>query len=423
MATSAQMTNRPQWGQNAEHKYSHYFSQQGAESPVDVTVSTNITRHSGTHPAGCATNTITLFNPAELCAVLNNNVRLDKAFVESTLHTYRPILRPRDVGDWTFDESPSSVPQVANIETEFYAWYLWLVASPVAHAVCYALNLRGANIDIRGVMRADEVRRTIGGGATDIVQHWFEWRDGVAWTKTCILHEFKRDNVLRVDDQCTLAHLIIDEMIQAENGHLVVTTQTQYVLVRLRPSLQLEISEVYSIRNSPTQLEDIAILVLFCTLATAGQGTSYPQQTEVWRVHIPQFPTWVLQPYQGVFWDGARKQQTKFCKPRNSFLLPLSWLGLEGEVQLAANDVSITHGQLLLFFLAAHVVAKIAHGVAAAQRLDREFLAYSALRTWQGVAIPRIFGLYMSTDQTTKVLLMSDAGKALRDFSDLDDKP
>jgi hypothetical protein len=182
-------------------------------------------------------------------------------------------------------------------------------------------------------------------------------------------------------------------MIQNENGHLVVTTQTQYVLVRL-PSLQLEISKIYSIHNSPTQLEDTVILVLFCTLAAAEQMTTYPQATEAWRVHITQFPTWMLQPYQGVFWDGAWQQQTEFCKPRKSFLLsPLSWLGLEGEVQSAANDVSIAHGQLLLFFLAARVVAKSAHGVAAVRRLDREFLAYSALRTWQGVSIPRIFGL------------------------------
>jgi hypothetical protein len=172
-ATSAQMTSRPQCGQNAEHKYSHYFSQQRAEPPVDVTVSTSITRHSDTRPAGCATKIITLFNPGELYAVLGNNVRLDKAFVENILNTYGPILRPRDVGDWSFYESPSSVPPVANTETECYAWYLWLVASHVAHAsnaVCYVLNLRGANIDIHGVMRADEVRRTIGGGATDIVQ-------------------------------------------------------------------------------------------------------------------------------------------------------------------------------------------------------------------------------------------------------------
>jgi hypothetical protein len=66
--------------------------------------------------AGCATETITPLNPAELCAALGNNVRLDKAFAESTLNT---IFRPRDVGDWSFYESPSSVPPIANIETEF----------------------------------------------------------------------------------------------------------------------------------------------------------------------------------------------------------------------------------------------------------------------------------------------------------------
>jgi hypothetical protein len=153
-----------------------------------------------------------LFNPAELYAILgSDNVRLDKDFVQNTLDTYGPIFRSRDIGDWSFDEHPTYVPPVASIETEFYGWYLWLVASPVAHAsnaVCDALNLRGANIDIYSVMRADEVRKTMGGGATDIVQRWFQWRNDVPWTKTCILHEFKRDNVLRVDDQCTLGHLV-----------------------------------------------------------------------------------------------------------------------------------------------------------------------------------------------------------------------
>ncbi|KAJ6493273.1 hypothetical protein C8R45DRAFT_1095777 [Mycena sanguinolenta] len=388
------MTHQPKWGQDVEHKYSHYFNQARAAPPIDLTVSTSLTRHIDTRPAGRATNIITLFNPAELCAVLDNNVRLDKAFVKETLNTYGPILRTRDVGDWSFDESPTSVP-LATTEFHFYGWYLWLVASPIAHAsdvVCGVLNLRGANIGISGVMRADEVSNTRG-GASDILQYWFEWRNDKTLTKTCILREFKPDNVLLVDDEHMLAHLIIDQMIQANNGHLVVATQTQYV--------RLEISKVYSIRNSPTQLEDTAILILFCTLAAANQVTIYPQ------------------PYQGVFRDGARQQQIEFCKPRKSFLLsPLCWLCLEGEVQSAANDVSIAFGQLRLFFLAARVVAKIAHGVAATQRLDREFVAYSALRTWQGVAIPRVFGLYMGTNQMTKVLLMSDAGKALRDFSD-----
>lgn len=210
-------------------------------------------------------------------------------------------------------------------------------------------------------------------------------------------------------------------MIQAKTGHLVIATQTHYVLVRLTALQQLEISKVYSICDSPTQLDDTVILVLFSTLAAVGKVETYPTQTVgVWRVNIPQFPTWVFQPYQAVFRDGARQQQTELCKSRKSFFLPLRWLGLEGEVQSDDNDVTVAYGQLLLFFFAARVFVKAAHSASAAQRLDREFLVYSALRAWQGVAIPSIFGMYTGTDQTTKMLLMSDAGKALRDFNDLE---
>lgn len=207
-------------------------------------------------------------------------------------------------------------------------------------------------------------------------------------------------------------------MVAAHTGHVVISTQTEYVLVRLTGSLQLEMSKVYQIHNSPTQLDDAVMLVLFSTLAAVNKMTIYPSATAVRRVIIPQFPTWLFQPYQGVFNHGARRHQTNFCKPRKSFL-PLCWLGLEGEVQSADNDVTVAYGQLLLFFFAASVVVKTAHSTAAAQRLDREFLAYSVLRAWQGVAIPRVFGMYTGTDQT-KVLLMSDAGQTLREFSDLE---
>jgi hypothetical protein len=210
-------------------------------------------------------------------------------------------------------------------------------------------------------------------------------------------------------------------MIVAKTGHLVIATQTNYMLVRLTALHQLEISKVYSICNSPTQLDDTTILILFSTLAAVGKVETYSTPTiSVWRVNIPEFPTWVFQPYQGIFRDGARQQQTEFCKSPKSFFLPLRWLGLEGEVQSDDNEVTIAFGQLLLFFFAARVVIKAAHSAAAAQRLDREFLAYSTLHAWQGVAILRVFGLYTGTDQTTKVLLMSDAGKALWDFSDLE---
>ncbi|KAJ7217643.1 hypothetical protein B0H12DRAFT_1153433 [Mycena haematopus] len=441
------MANQPQWNQDVEHKYSNYFNEPRAAPPVDGIVGTSLTTHPGTRNPGLSTKTITLFNPAELYAVLGNNVRLDKAFVEDTLNTYGPIVDPRDLGDWSFNENPSRISSFTTFEPNFYAWYRWLVAYPVAHAsnaVCHVLNSMAptsTSTALRGPMKSatpPQMVESFNAGSSGAMV-------APGGKPACCMNS---NATTSVDGQHTLARLvelanrkdgyqfrahssregklfdfichIIDEMIQAKTGHLVVATQTQYILVRLIPSLQLEISKVYSIRDSPTQLEDMAILVLFCTLAVAERVGTYPQETKPWRVYIPQFPTWMLQPHQGVFYDGAQQQQIEFRNPRKSFLLPLSWLALEGEVHSAANDVSVAFGQLRLFFIAARIVAKIAHGVAATQRLDREFLAYSALRDWQGVAIPRIFGMYISTDQTTKVLLMSDAGKALQDFKNLE---
>ncbi|KAJ7190524.1 hypothetical protein GGX14DRAFT_382088 [Mycena pura] len=73
-----------------------------------------------------------------------------------------------------------------------------------------------------------------------------------------------------------------------------------------------------------------------------------------------------------------------------------------------------------MFFLAARVVAKTAHGPSATQRLDREFHAYAAMRALQGVAIPKVIGLYMSADYESTVLILSYAGKSLQAFSELE---
>ncbi|KAJ6454723.1 hypothetical protein C8R47DRAFT_221872 [Mycena vitilis] len=92
------------------------------------------------------------------------------------------------------------------------------------------------------------------------------------------------------------------------------------------------------------------------------------------------------------------------------------------EVIMRPADILASWGQLaaLAGLVPALPAQKHFPDVAASRRLDQEFLAYSALRTWKGVAIPRIFGMYTSTDEMTKVLLMSDAGKTLRDFGDLE---
>ncbi|KAJ7021143.1 hypothetical protein C8F04DRAFT_873057, partial [Mycena alexandri] len=66
------------------------------------------------------------------------------------------------------------------------------------------------------------------------------------------------------------------------------------------------------------------------------------------------------------------------------------------------------------------LVAKTAHGPSATQRLGCEYNAYAAMRTFQGVAIPKVIGMFTTTDGKNTVLMMSYAGKALNAFSELE---
>ncbi|KAJ7090924.1 hypothetical protein B0H15DRAFT_948674 [Mycena belliarum] len=370
----------PRWGQfpgEPERSYSSYFREQRAGPPIDETPSTRITQHAFTRHAGERTKTVSIFDPAQLTATFKTNVALDWHLVRLTLDTYGPILDQADTSDWSFGRNPNLLSPSVDSEPGFYPWFLRLIAAPVAHAcnaVCTVLEDKGAGIHIPGFIRADIVIKTSSGGAADLIQRRYQPATKAYLRTPCSLYEFKCDNVLRVADTSTLARLVelahtttgydfrADKSAQysthegklynmicqaSHTGHVVVATQTKYVLIRLSDTLHLETSEIFDVRGSPTQLDDMVTLVLFCTLAALGQ-----------------FPAWVFRPYQGVFWDGAQQEQTEFCKPRKSSLLPLSWLRLEGEVVSSANNVSVARGRLLLFFLAACVVAKIAHGSA-----------------------------------------------------------
>ncbi|KAF8147352.1 hypothetical protein K438DRAFT_486132 [Mycena galopus ATCC 62051] len=206
-------TPRPQWNPQAdpEHTYSYYFGQSRVRPPPDKTKSRNITKHSGTRIEGDTTTTIRRFEPAELSAVFGTpEIKLDREFVRNILDTYGPICRPEDFGDWSFATAPSWKPRFVDAESGFYPWHRWLVAAPTAHAsnaVCAALNLRGANITTHGFMTADIVQNTAGGGAADILQQWVDMVEDVPTTRVCVPHEFKRDDVLRVEDKSTLASL------------------------------------------------------------------------------------------------------------------------------------------------------------------------------------------------------------------------
>jgi hypothetical protein len=203
-------------------------------------------------------------------------------------------------------------------------------------------------------------------------------------------------------------------------------------MIRLTEGFQLQISRVYQTRNSTTQARDMAELVLFHTHSALGLGTKYPQGPGLatglnlltsLRVTIPVFPTALFQPYEGVFRKSGLNHRTKLValtKSRGSFF-PLSWGRFDGDIQshIGGDDVTISYGRLVLFFLATRVVAKTAYGLSAAQRLDREFHAYAAMRSLQGIVIPRVVGLYTSKDENSMVLIMSYVGKPLETFDEL----
>ncbi|KAJ7437503.1 hypothetical protein FB451DRAFT_1378575 [Mycena latifolia] len=201
-------------------------------------------------------------------------------------------------------------------------------------------------------------------------------------------------------------------MYSTDTGHAIICTQTQYAMLRLTPEFQLEISPVYKVRGSATQVTDTSTLVLFYTHAALRAGATYPRASSAsiaMRVTLPAFPTSVSQPYEALR-----------SKSRGSFLR-LPWVRFDGDVQSSSNDVTIAYGRLILFFVASRrLVAKTAYAPAATQRLVCEYDAYIAMRTLQGVAIPKVIGIFTTKDGKHTVLMMSYAGEALTAFSELE---
>ncbi|KAJ7215254.1 hypothetical protein C8J57DRAFT_1538243 [Mycena rebaudengoi] len=354
----------------------------------------------------------------------------------------------------------------AKHEAEYYNWLDWMVCHPAASAVNAVRDklyqLANTTVPEDGYSRTDIVHDTTGGGAADIIHSWSKGPN-------CTPHELKRAKVLRVDGESVLdyffeqtgaesgyrfrstevttlkgkgknilsqaGHLfrlqpasnspfqIINEMIAADTGHGIICAQEQYVMVRLTDTLQLEISPVYSIRESTAQVRDAEILVLFYTHAALGVGKRYSVSRAsgitAMRITLPAFPTSLFQSSEGIFRGGIIGRTKLISKSRASFS-PLPWVRFDGDVQSTSNGVTIAYGRLIFLFVASRsLVTKSAHGPSATQRLVREYDAYAAMRTLQGAAIPKVIGMFTSKDGRNTVLMMSYAGKALRAFSEL----
>ncbi|KAJ7852929.1 hypothetical protein B0H14DRAFT_2759224 [Mycena olivaceomarginata] len=432
------MTSSNVWNVGVK-AYATYFDEPRAAPPPDEVASESLNPHEPYSEAG-STTTITIFDPSTLQHTLGP-ATLDMAFVQRVLAETGPVLTPANGYLWQYAEQPAGFPITAEHEADYYDWFNWVLCQPAASAVNAVRDelyrVASAEVPAYGYSRTDKVNKTHGGGAADIIHKWSKGYK-------CTPHEFKRDKALRVHDESVLDFLVeqagvgsgynfrsneplstlqgkaksvvsqvINEMMTTQTGHAIICTEELYAMLRLKDTLQLEISPVYAVRGSSTQGMDAAMLVLFYTHAALRAGKTYadafPTRITAMRVTLP--------PSEVVFRGGMIGRTTLISKSHGLF----PWVRFDGDVRSSSNDVTIAYGRLIwLFFTSCSLVAKAAHGPSATQRLVREHDVYGVMRALQGVAIPKMTGMFTTEDGRNTVLMMSYAGKALREFSELE---
>ncbi|KAJ6468729.1 hypothetical protein C8R45DRAFT_937932 [Mycena sanguinolenta] len=446
VVTIGMNTPPPIWDYTSRKYYDH-FGEIRAAPPPDKAKTDSL------HPytllsAACQTTTITQFKPATLDHALGQ-IHLNFDFVKDVVCHAGPVLVDNNRILWSFHTQPRSFRLHADTKMDYYLWFNWAICAPAAdavNAVCDELRAKTSGAacvpSLPGHSRSNINTSTTAGSAPNLTHSWVA--ADTADPKTLTVHEFKRAKVLRVGSQCTLNWLVlkaatesvykfrakilngsmgdttlarkafgvvVNEMLTYDVGHAVIGTQEHYVLVCLTASHQLEVSPVYRIRGSTTQADDMTELVLFYSHAAICTGARYPHiatSLTIGRVTVLAFPTWIFQPYEGLFRKGTLGYRTKLV------------LGFDGEIRSNSNSVTVAVGYLALSFFAVRVVVKTSHAPFAAKRLNQEFAVYCTLCTLQGVVIPKLIGLYMTMDNKSTVLMMSYTGQALREFTELE---
>lgn len=208
-----------------------------------------------------------------------------------------------------------------------------------------------------------------------------------------------------------------------ELTHIVLATQTEYVLVHLSNDCRtLYVSEVYSIPTTASQYDDMAELVLFYTHALFKKREPYPAPPPIptYFCTIPSFPR-IFEATHGLFCQGPlfyRGKLSPSTAMQKGFPWPLS-LKFEGYAGFGHDDIAVSFGQLVFWFVQSHAVAKAACIGEASERLHHEYRIYSLLHSLQGISVPLVYGLYYNTSDATFVLILSHAGTALKDFESL----
>jgi hypothetical protein len=219
----------------------------------------------------------------------------------------------------------------------------------------------------------------------------------------------------------------IDELAIHGVKHIVLTTETHYALVYVGDDDQLYMSQVYQIRESSTQADDMAQLVLFYAHAMLSEPLALRSTNSIFagRVEVPSFPPSIFTPYKGKIRLGRGVRSVKLFplqrSPRRWFL-PSIPLKVEGYAEESRHegDIRITFLKLIFAIFQRRAVAKASYGLPASDRVLHEFHAYNALHALQGCSIPTLYGLYRSEyDGSSLVLITSDEGRALHTFDEL----
>ncbi|KAJ7241092.1 hypothetical protein C8J57DRAFT_1527134 [Mycena rebaudengoi] len=365
------------------------------------------------------TKTLHRFDLSQLRLQLEDAVVLDLNLVRDALSKYGPILDDVvDQIDWTWYRTPSHIESAITDETRLYPYLQWIIFRTAARALpavlhCLSAKSSGGSKFPKVSSTAIESQRSF--GSTDIIHYSLEEpTTDIRHKKIHTLHEVKRARVLmrgetlqkmyrlagsswsfrKNGDQCPRGKALlcqaIDELAIHEVKHIVLTTETHYALVYLGDDYQLHMSQVHNIRESPTQAEDMARLVLFTLIPC--------------RVEVPSFPTSVFKPYKGKIHlgHGVRSVEGYAEESRH-----------EGDIRITFIKLIFT-----IFQRRHGAVAKASYGFPASHRVLHEFHAYNALHSLQGYSIPTLYGLYHSKyDGSSLVLITSYEGKALHSFA------
>ncbi|KAK7041099.1 RIO-like kinase [Favolaschia claudopus] len=403
--------------------------------PIDACTSESMS----TFTAECLLHVTRLqtFDPRELsCASTPNGRILDFSLVRRVLQENGPDFEYtiNAISTWQWTISPPERICNDQFEELLYPYLLWALYRPASEAV--APVLRALELPFSGYSTADALDRGTSRGpptsctfcrtcdnlsqpelpAKDTVQTAHEVKRAMVLTndKLVLLHAYATQSwSFRSSGNFPIGRRLLRQVLAELElyglAHIIVTTETHYVLVHLKGHI-LRMSPIYDIHNSASQAEDVAELVLQRNTNSSRVPSAIQQDVRVgFCTTISSFPVSLFRPDRGVLCIDGHSWPTKLVPATPGLLpsIPLQIVGFDAFIHLVFTVVRCK------------AVAKVARKPTASTRLKREYDVYDALGMLQGISIPKIFGMFRTLGDSCWVLIMSHQGMPLGDFNTL----